>query len=445
MGKENFKILIYVIFIFLIWRATLFFITYAGISIFPHYLHEQKITEPPNQNLNYLLTWAQWDGGQFRGIVENGYLPFQTVFFPGYPILISFLYKLGFSSLIAGLIISNISAILSLFFFYKLILLDYKKEVAKKAIYFLLVFPTSFYLGAVYSEALFLFSCVASFYFFRTNRWILALIFAQIAVITRLVGLALVAALLIEYLSRNNSILNQIPWLNKIGKLLTLFVVLTIIINQIQLLIISNKIWLIAGLLSYLATPLLIGITIILSFYLVSLIFQRINLKHILSFKAFFIALSSWPLFAYVLYQIFQFGKPFSFLENEYLWGRQLTLPWEAPISYLHDLISVGFFQIGGTVYLLIEFIIFMIFLIGLFISYKKLRFSYTIFYGLVFTIPLLSGTLFAYPRYVLIIFPFFILLGTIKNELLEKTITLIFLSTLILFSIMYINHYRVT
>ena len=49
--------------------------------------------------------------------------------------------------------------------------LDYNDGVAKKAVLFFCVFPTAYFLSALYSESLFLVLVLASFYYARQTRW----------------------------------------------------------------------------------------------------------------------------------------------------------------------------------------------------------------------------------------------------------------------------------
>jgi len=61
-------------------------------------------------------------------------------------------------------------------------------------------------------------------------------------------------------------------------------------------------------------------------------------------------------------------------------------------------------------------------------LAYKRgIRASYLIFYGLAYLTPTLTGTFSSLPRYTLVLFPFFIYLGTIKNEFLKKGLLVLF------------------
>ncbi len=335
------------------WKLALLFITFFGLS-----------SLPSSSDAGYWIRWANWDGGHFRGIAENGYLTQQTVFFPMYPMLIKFLMFFNIPSLWGGLIISNLATILTLFFMYKLTLLDFSQKVAKKATLALLIFPTSFYLGAVYSESLFLAFILTSFYSMRTNRFIWAIFLGAGAIATRLVGFAIFLAL--------------------------------------------------------------------------------INYKKLFSIKNLILVLMLLPILIYIYYQQVIFQNPFGFLTNEQEWQRHLTFPLKPFLSYAKYLLVTGF-QIGNMPRALIEFTFFTGGLIGIYFSFKKLPRSYSIYFLISLILPAFSGTLIAIPRYMLTIFPIFILLGLIKNELLQKIGVIFSLLLLSAYAILFILGYWVT
>ena len=124
-------------------------------------------------------------------------------FMPFYPLVIHIVSSaLFFIPLYwVGLLVSIFFYIASCVFLYKLLRLDYSKKQSIKAIVALLVFPTSFFFISVYSESLFLFLTVSSFYFSRRKKWNTAAFFGFLSSLTRIVGFLTVIPLLIEYFS----------------------------------------------------------------------------------------------------------------------------------------------------------------------------------------------------------------------------------------------------
>lgn len=155
------------------------------------------------QNLNYWLSWANWDGGHFRGIAEHSYQDWQVVFFPLYPILIKASMFIGLDSLSSGLIISYLAFLLAIYFLYRLVRLDFPSVIAKQTVWFLLIFPAAFYLISVYSESLFLALSLGAAYYARKQQWILAAGLAGLTAVTRSFGIATIALVIVEYLSIN--------------------------------------------------------------------------------------------------------------------------------------------------------------------------------------------------------------------------------------------------
>jgi Gpi18-like mannosyltransferase len=154
---------------------------------------------------NLLLMWANFEGGSTLKLAEYGTAitgkeGLLYSFFPVYPWLISALNTLVNDSVISALIISNVAFLISLFFLYRLFCLDYKDKIARLAIILILIFPTSFFFGAVYPESvLFLFS-ILTLYFARKKSFFLASLFAFFASLTQVSGLFLWPALVFEYL-----------------------------------------------------------------------------------------------------------------------------------------------------------------------------------------------------------------------------------------------------
>ncbi len=199
-----FKILL----IFLTWRFALIIISLFAINFVPLAQVDRFLG---GGFINYsiaphLFSWANFDGEHYLSIAIFGYKNLEQAFFPAYPLLISFFarpdsFNLLLSlvnSTIMGLIISNTCFIISLIFLWELIKMDYSNKIAYFTIILLLIFPTSFYFGAVYNESLFLLLSVLSFYSARKGRWFMAGLFGMIASATRVFGILLLLVLLLD-------------------------------------------------------------------------------------------------------------------------------------------------------------------------------------------------------------------------------------------------------
>lgn len=142
----------------------------------------------------WLWAWANFDGEHYLAIAQSGYGFAEEAFFPLYPFLIRILGE----TVWGGLVISNLAFLTALFGLYRLVKLDFKENIAKLALILLLVFPTSFNFGAVYTESLFLALVVWSFYFARKNLWFGASILGMFASATRVLGILLLPVLAVK-------------------------------------------------------------------------------------------------------------------------------------------------------------------------------------------------------------------------------------------------------
>lgn len=199
-----FKILL----IFLTWRFLLIIISFLAVSFVPLGNKDRFLgggpalygTSPP------FFSWANFDGEHYLSIAIFGYKNLEQAFFPVYPALISFFAKPSSADLLtalvnsslAGLLISNISFVLALIFLFELLRKDFSEKISYLTIILILIFPASFYFGSVYNESLFLLLAVLSFYFAGKSNWLFAGIFGMVASATRVFGILLLPALLVE-------------------------------------------------------------------------------------------------------------------------------------------------------------------------------------------------------------------------------------------------------
>ncbi len=152
-----------------------------------------------------LAVWGRWDAVHYIDIATKGYQGTDMAFFPLLPLLIRFVGALAGNHLIAGLLISNACFFFGLLFLYKLLEHEYDRSVARRAIFYVSIFPTSVFFSAVYTESLFFMLTVASFYYMRERRWWLAGSIGLFAALTRVEGILLVVPFVIEWFARYRS------------------------------------------------------------------------------------------------------------------------------------------------------------------------------------------------------------------------------------------------
>lgn len=175
-----------------------FFLAYEGFFPYKEVISAYNLPQ-------FLYSMANFDGAHYILIAEKGgYFEYQQAFFPLYPILIFLLTPLVMGNyLVAGLTISHLAFLIALF-----ILNEYLKllKVPKTQILwffiFLLVFPTSYYFRALYTESLFFLLFILSLYLYEKKQYVLASVASAFTSFTRLVGIFLVAPFLTSALSR---------------------------------------------------------------------------------------------------------------------------------------------------------------------------------------------------------------------------------------------------
>ena len=126
-------------------------------------------------------------------------------FFPFYPLMIRIfafpLQVLGLNPVataaLGGVIVSALGALLGMLALYDLTRGHLGEDGALRAVFYLIIFPTGFFLLQVYSEGLFVglaFACLAML---KRKQWLAAALLGVVATLTRAVGVALVIPMLI--------------------------------------------------------------------------------------------------------------------------------------------------------------------------------------------------------------------------------------------------------
>lgn len=159
-----------------------------------------------------LAVWGRWDAVHYLDIATQGYQGTDMAFFPLYPLLIRAIGALAGNHLIAGLLISNVSFFFGLLYLYKLLEREYDRAVARRAIFYVSIFPTSVYFTAVYTESLFFMLTVASFYYMRKREWWPAGALGFFAALTRVEGVLLFVPFLMEWFAARRSSDRSSPW-----------------------------------------------------------------------------------------------------------------------------------------------------------------------------------------------------------------------------------------
>ena len=159
-------------------------------------LWDSYVTSP----YQWFEIWDQWDFGYYQKIAEFGYSGTDgtIAFYPLFPWLVRLVACVSRSYLAAGFIVSGIASVVAAILLRRLVQLDYPTSVAMRSVWFLLIFPTAYFLQIGYSEALFLALALACILAARGERWRLAGMLGALCWMTRATGAILVPTLAVE-------------------------------------------------------------------------------------------------------------------------------------------------------------------------------------------------------------------------------------------------------
>ena len=376
---------------YLIWRIcdlVIAFIANNFDKYNEHFAYRFQLYHYNHYTPRFLIDFANYDGANYLHIAHNGYGLYQQAYFPLFPLLIRiFAPVFGHGYFLAGFFIANISFLFGLYFFKRYLEeLQIKQKEIFWIVLFLLVFPTSFFFGAVYTEGLFFLFVSGALYFCQKKHYWRLAIFCILAGLTRLMGVFLIIPLAATLLFEQNHLR----------------------INQK-------------------------GIT------------QKINnIKRFVSgnIKLIFIALT--PLLGLLLYMLFlgvTVHDPFLFYHSVsgFHTGRttdHLILLPQVYFRYIKIFVTASHSFIYFVAVL--EFIIFNLFLAVLFYDLWKLwktrnapsRISLiglNLFSIINILLPTLTGTLTSLPRYAMLSLSFYIRLALIKNQWVRYSFLFVF------------------
>lgn len=372
--------------IWLSWRFMLTCLAFAAGALLPTTPRKGTAPFTPeglSQFSERLLgVWSHWDGEWFLYVAQVGYKPGEATspFFPLYPVLTRLTAVFfGGNYLVAGVLVSLLASVAAFLLLFELARQDFGELVAARAVLYLAVFPTSFFLAACYSESLFLALALGAFLAARHySNWWLAGLLVGLAALTRNIGILLLIPLGYEWYRQTR------PQVFELG--LAKFRLRVGWVRQIR----------------PLSTALFLGLPALL--------------------------LGSWLLYLWVT-----LGDPFNFasVQSTPMWNRRSALPWESvwrgfevvfnqrpvdkavPAVYREDpnLLDLSFWVFSAV-----------LLLVGIYQTVqKKLPLSYLIWWGIAFTVPLLSPAakepLLSAPRFVLLSFPLFIILASLGTR----------------------------
>lgn len=384
-----------IVLLFILWRALLFFVAFLGqmyIPFQPRFPYSDIFLVHSGLP-RWVWSFANFDGVHYLTIAQNGYsAQFTQVFFPLYPLIINvthfFFPFVGYLPL--GLFLSNIFFLVSLFILFRLLLTDYSIQTSIWIALFFIFSPTSYYFGSLYTESFFILLFLSSFLCARKKKWFLAGVLGMLSTMTRLTGIFLFPALVVELILQNKSV-----FFDKKSQL-------------------KSKFW--------------------------------ITIYN-------FLCGNKWPLFSiciiplgvvfYGVYLQMYYGDWLYFWHAQPAFGAQrsgsgiILLP-QVVWRYFKILVAIPITKEAFWISALELFSTICALTLLLWGYIKKIRLSYIIFSVCSLFLPTLTGTLSSMPRYVLVAIACFIALGLVRSNMWKMLILLINMCLLIILTLLF-------
>lgn len=145
----------------------------------------------------WLAIWQRFDVNWYLAIAQNGYgsVSGDVHFPPLYPVLTRLLSIIFRNDFISALIISQFALYFMVKLLYDLFTEWGDDRLARRALFFLLIFPTSFFFFSAYTEALFMIFAILCLKAVQNMKWYWAGFWVFCAILVRLQGVALIVPL----------------------------------------------------------------------------------------------------------------------------------------------------------------------------------------------------------------------------------------------------------
>jgi Mannosyltransferase (PIG-V) len=190
---------------FLVTRVTLVVVAAIAVSALP--ISSAIPLEWLRPGLNPIFeSFSRWDSLHYLDIAWGGYRtsdPSSPAFFPLFPMVVRLVGEISRFADPPGLyamavVVANVALFVAAVELVQLARLDFDDATASRAGWYLMVFPTSFFLSAAYGESLFLALSLGSVLACRRGLWWQAGLLGGLAALTRPFGVLIVLPLVIE-------------------------------------------------------------------------------------------------------------------------------------------------------------------------------------------------------------------------------------------------------
>ena len=381
----------------MMWRAVLFLVG-AGADRWLRYAPSFPYADdllPRTETFRWLYSWANFDGVHYLTIAQHGYIGTGLVqaFFPFFPFVLLrpvWLLTESFAAVFQwGMLLTNVLVIFTAWMLWRLTKFEFSPQVARMTVVAFYLFPTSFFLGAFYTESIFLAAVFASFWFARHRKWGWATVTIGIAMMSRVVGVFLLPAIAWEvWESWRASAIKRSSTLSRR-------------VTPSQEWSLFRK-------------------------------FLKVRWQTLM-----LLSVASAGLLTYMIFLWHEFGDPLYFfhVQSEFGGGRSESLVLYPQVWWrsLRIILTVNPLDWHYFSYAL-EFLAGNLGLLGLIFAWKRgIRHSYLLFAAGCFFLPTLTGTFSSLPRYILVCFPLYWVLAFLCQEKPRLGIVCLVISTVAL------------
>lgn len=187
---------------FAISRAAVALAAYLGAALLPDGPDIYHLRGTDNLLLDVFA--SRWDSGFYLSIAEEGYQndarPFpSTAFWPLLPLLMRAVGAIVGDAAVAGVLVANLALLGAAMIFYDLVDREWGAAIAGRSVWYLLIFPTSYFGSAIYTESLYLLCSVGALALARRGLWEGAGLLSVAGALSRLVGITMAPVLLAEW------------------------------------------------------------------------------------------------------------------------------------------------------------------------------------------------------------------------------------------------------
>jgi hypothetical protein len=190
----------------LLWITGLFLITRLVTAIAGYYsnIRVEKFKYFQKQG-HFTDPFFQWDSYWYMSIVRDGYHYVEGAssnvhFFPLFSLLVKLASLITGEMIVTGFVISNLAFLGAALYLDLLIRRDgHGDAVADKAVFYLLIFPTGFWLSLYYPESLYLMLSLGALYHARCGQWFRACALGGLLALTKTPGVFIAVPLAMEY------------------------------------------------------------------------------------------------------------------------------------------------------------------------------------------------------------------------------------------------------